>query len=926
MLIKTKIMLALLGAGLLVGCGSDNDDDDTGGTNPPPPAATYELSGTVTGLDGSLTLAAGDEEQTVTADGTVTFETEFETGDQVTVSITAEPDLQSCEITSAATFTFASADISSLAVTCTDLALYTAVDDTAESTGGEVSIDVLANDTSEYATAFTLVSVTDPANGTAVISDTTITYTPDDGFAGTDTFMYTGTDGAQEDTATVTVTVTQTVTVSGRVTDSPIANATITLTFNGQTYTATADAEGNYQLVIPISNSANTERPRLTAQGADTQSYVVLSSRLPSASSMLAAAGDDGILVRAEANQVQVTQLTTAENLQLETLAQGEPISEDNIQALLTEFDSELMLEMAAAIKLLVDNPNYQLPEGYETIEEFIADETAYNAMVEQAEASGELEQALQETINDPEVAGPPPGVGLSDYYGTYIINNLGSRFTGRATISAVVISEDGIYFTTTRGENNFQPEPLIEQEDGSWLAETVRSFDYFLNFFTVVYSYNVQMDLATQTALEGYLMNTQGTFTLEFYNDRVKVISSSENAVIVERSSQVRFMEYNFTYEGVDYTIPTQELESSSGLNTWLPYDSLKSGAMFEVVDGSKWIVPQIFDYNVDIKPEYDWGVDFQLESQLITMSAASAGATSGTYVNDLTGATGTWALLESGKALQLTTPIVDGDGVVTIHYARKDEHAHELLSTVQFADGEVTRSLSLLDRGGMLDSGLPTSTLVHGEGEMNLALVNMAADDWDENGPILFGELGWQYGWHLAADQSLQFVQAYCDSPTYLETFWCDPEFVYWNQGNAQEGDSWIEFDSYVHLVRPSRFSSPDCTGAIACGGRFVSPVKVNSTTGIITILEMELVGNDSPWDFGALADGLNEGGIYQWIAPRINYWYTIPYAGVGPGNGPGQTAFGASTLLDAQGLASPLSKYQKVLPWQSNRQQQN
>jgi hypothetical protein len=55
----------------------------------------------------------------------------------------------------------------------------------------------------------TITMVTDPPNGTAVINgDGTITYTPDAGFIGTDSFDYTITDpDGDTDTATVTVTV-----------------------------------------------------------------------------------------------------------------------------------------------------------------------------------------------------------------------------------------------------------------------------------------------------------------------------------------------------------------------------------------------------------------------------------------------------------------------------------------------------------------------------------------------------------------------------------------------------------------------------------------------------------------------------------------------------------------------------------------------
>ena len=56
-------------------------------------------------------------------------------------------------------------------------------------------------------------SVTTPSNGTAVItsgSTTTVTYTPNADFNGSDSFDYTLSDGTDTDTGTVTVTVTPT--------------------------------------------------------------------------------------------------------------------------------------------------------------------------------------------------------------------------------------------------------------------------------------------------------------------------------------------------------------------------------------------------------------------------------------------------------------------------------------------------------------------------------------------------------------------------------------------------------------------------------------------------------------------------------------------------------------------------------------------
>ncbi|MDR0849723.1 MAG: choice-of-anchor L domain-containing protein [Propionibacteriaceae bacterium] len=90
---------------------------------------------------------------------------------------------------------------------------------------GATVIDVLAND---KGSTLTLTSVGTPGHGTAVIDGGKITYTPDDGFSGTDTFTYVTTDAAgQSVTATVAVKVASAIEVQtgGRVESgvSPLA-------------------------------------------------------------------------------------------------------------------------------------------------------------------------------------------------------------------------------------------------------------------------------------------------------------------------------------------------------------------------------------------------------------------------------------------------------------------------------------------------------------------------------------------------------------------------------------------------------------------------------------------------------------------------------------------------------------------------------
>jgi hypothetical protein len=73
-----------------------------------------------------------------------------------------------------------------------------------------VDIDVLYNDNDPDGDPLHINSVTDPPHGTTINHGTNVTYVPDPGFTGTDTFDYTAGDGkGGTDTATVTVTVEQ---------------------------------------------------------------------------------------------------------------------------------------------------------------------------------------------------------------------------------------------------------------------------------------------------------------------------------------------------------------------------------------------------------------------------------------------------------------------------------------------------------------------------------------------------------------------------------------------------------------------------------------------------------------------------------------------------------------------------------------------
>ena len=124
-----------------------------------------------------------------------------------------------------------------------------AVDDTVITpTDTAIVIDVLANDSDADDDALSIDSVDDPPNGSATVnSDGTVTYTPDTGYTGSDSFDYTVTDGADDAEATVTVFVSATAsTLSADPNPSATGNYTVswTVSSTGSSYVLDESTDG----------------------------------------------------------------------------------------------------------------------------------------------------------------------------------------------------------------------------------------------------------------------------------------------------------------------------------------------------------------------------------------------------------------------------------------------------------------------------------------------------------------------------------------------------------------------------------------------------------------------------------------------------------------------------------------------------------
>ncbi len=131
-------------------------------------------------------------------------------------------------------------------------------------TGQPVTIDALVNDTDANGDILTISGITQPQNGTAVISNGQIVYTPDAGYTGADSLTYTISDGnGHTVSATINLTVTGDTTTpttpAGNV--APIAQDDAA-TSNGSAVTIDvlgndSDADGDTLIISTITQPQN---------------------------------------------------------------------------------------------------------------------------------------------------------------------------------------------------------------------------------------------------------------------------------------------------------------------------------------------------------------------------------------------------------------------------------------------------------------------------------------------------------------------------------------------------------------------------------------------------------------------------------------------------------------------------------------------
>ena len=288
------------------------------------------------------------------------------------------------------------------------------------------TIDVLSNDTDKDNDQLTISSIINqPKSGTVKIVDNKIIYTPELNVATTETITYEVSDGELTAEGNVEVTVNHTMTLSGVITDSPIANALVSITIGDEIFEAEADAVGNYTLPITINDMSALIFVNAKGNPANGQENVELIAVVGKSSSLLALIDGERQLTNDENNKTNVTHVSTATYLLVKDRSEnGDIATENEFNKLVGEITTKELIETAGFIKLLVDNADFKIPEGKtvlsvleaETVEEeeFTTKDAieAYLVANKLVDEKGEptktyeyaLEVAVEATISDPNV------------------------------------------------------------------------------------------------------------------------------------------------------------------------------------------------------------------------------------------------------------------------------------------------------------------------------------------------------------------------------------------------------------------------------------------------------------------------------------------------------------------------------------------
>jgi hypothetical protein len=283
--------------------------------------------------------------------------------------------------------------------------------------------------------------------------------------------------------------------LTGKVTDAPVANATLTLTAGRAVITSVADADGDYSVALRLRDGDfdPDSLVSLRALGVDAQAQVELTSVLGDIGQLLAAAGGGETLDAIIFPRLNVTHLSTARRLLAEDLNGGaDPADALALLRAETAIPTDALLDLAALIKLIVDEDLLAVPEGESTfsllrsdspgvsnrstIDQLLIDEQLVDAAtgVPTDGFAMALAAARSDTLGDPDVVAAPVAaqlIGTTVWTPEAPPDVLPREFTGK---SVAEFAEDG---TGVLYQSYFLPAGLV----GTRLAVSPFAFDWAL-------------------------------------------------------------------------------------------------------------------------------------------------------------------------------------------------------------------------------------------------------------------------------------------------------------------------------------------------------------------------------------------------------------------------------------------------------------
>lgn len=713
-------------------------------------------------------------------------------------------------------------------------------DEATVTTNTATEIDVLANDTDEDGDTLTIAEVGDAEFGTLAIENDMVVYVSAEGYTGTDTFTYTVSDGEATDTATVTVTVTAEMAVSGRVVDAPIADATVTVTIGEETFTTTADADGYYTLDISFVDGS--QLLTISTQGAEAndQGYVTLVSALDSLNSLYQAAGDDAVLERSEASGTNVTNVTTA-TFTLSSEANGgtPPATSEELETAQAAIDPDELLEIAAVIKLIVDNPNYEMPEGQTSIQDFVADTDAYNGFVEEVETNDPeaLSNVVDEILADEDLVATT--TELPEFYIQTFPTKPGYISQGS---SVLLFNDDGTGETINReysAEGNNQEFTWEIQEDG-FVSITYNEPITFVSYPSI---YDLTDDPEIIAAYEAQ-NNTQAEQIASLTSQRFKILSSGPRNDFVRTIEEVTYTYTPIFFDGQEYQIPSRSAQPDYQA-MYMNGDKLELMEITEDDVVGNWALPLIANFNADTE-----NTVYALD--LITFNDDF------TFTGELSGIEGTWELYEG-----LGIDMFYGDIMLSVEFVKEENGIYGALLSGETGNGARVAMYNWTAKQAD-DVSWNSDVLLTAADEVWFAAINAwSLDSWHKatGQPAINSFYGWQFenaeeGYFARISCEAESCSYGDDENTATDNFWVgDP--MDWS----------LEENGYLQI---RRYSSCDLYGDYVCRVRDWIPLLVDNENTRLVVLE------NAYYNYS----GDPAGAYYSWFPPRLNYLQKIPF----------------------------------------------